>query len=331
MKSFKFLRFSVVTTLALSLVFGGLTASAQTATTTLTEQIKVLLAQIQSLQQQIAAKNNQLGGSVSEMRHAINLTRQLSRGMSNEEVTTLQEILAADPEIYPEGVVSGFFGALTEKAVRKFQQKHGLDQVGTVGPKTRAALFNFVNNISTTTRSLPPGLAKKLNQTLATTTTSSTTPSGVGATVTLCHIPPGNPSAKQTITVGAPAMRAHLAHGDTLGACTTATATTTPPATTTPTDTTAPILSNISVSTTSPTTVVVSWGTNENADSAVWYGTSTPLDTNTAPKIESETLKMSHAINLSGLVASTTYYYRVASKDAAKNNATSSEASFLTP
>lgn len=37
--------------------------------------------------------------------------------------------------------------------------------------------------------------------------------------VTLCHIPPGDPENKQTITIGAPAVRAHLAHGDHLGEC----------------------------------------------------------------------------------------------------------------
>ncbi len=37
--------------------------------------------------------------------------------------------------------------------------------------------------------------------------------------VTLCHIPPGNPDARHTITVGAPAEDAHLAHGDSLGVC----------------------------------------------------------------------------------------------------------------
>ncbi len=37
--------------------------------------------------------------------------------------------------------------------------------------------------------------------------------------VTLCHIPPGNPGNAHTITVGASAVPAHLAHGDYLGAC----------------------------------------------------------------------------------------------------------------
>jgi len=40
-----------------------------------------------------------------------------------------------------------------------------------------------------------------------------------GTAVTLCHIPSGNPSNAQTITVGASAVNAHLDHGDTLGAC----------------------------------------------------------------------------------------------------------------
>ncbi len=42
---------------------------------------------------------------------------------------------------------------------------------------------------------------------------------GAGDKVTICHIPPGNPAAKHTIVVGAPAVRVHLAHGDYLGRC----------------------------------------------------------------------------------------------------------------
>lgn len=35
----------------------------------------------------------------------------------------------------------------------------------------------------------------------------------------LCHVPPGNPGNAHTISVGGNAAAAHLAHGDTLGAC----------------------------------------------------------------------------------------------------------------
>lgn len=38
--------------------------------------------------------------------------------------------------------------------------------------------------------------------------------------VLLCHVPPGNPANEHEITVGEPAVDAHLAHGDYLGACT---------------------------------------------------------------------------------------------------------------
>lgn len=37
--------------------------------------------------------------------------------------------------------------------------------------------------------------------------------------VHLCHVPNGNPDASHGICVGSPAVTAHLAHGDTLGAC----------------------------------------------------------------------------------------------------------------
>jgi hypothetical protein len=37
--------------------------------------------------------------------------------------------------------------------------------------------------------------------------------------VTICHIPPGNPAARHTITIDSSAWPAHLAHGDTLGPC----------------------------------------------------------------------------------------------------------------
>jgi hypothetical protein len=37
--------------------------------------------------------------------------------------------------------------------------------------------------------------------------------------LTICHIPPGNPDARRTMTVPEPAWGAHESHGDTLGPC----------------------------------------------------------------------------------------------------------------
>ena len=68
------------------------------------------------------------------------LNRQLSVGMSGSDVSALQAFLAADPSIYPAGLVTGFFGALTSSAVSQFQARNGLPAVGRVGPLTLALL-----------------------------------------------------------------------------------------------------------------------------------------------------------------------------------------------
>jgi peptidoglycan hydrolase-like protein with peptidoglycan-binding domain len=75
-------------------------------------------------------------------------SRNLRFGSSGDDVTRLQQLLAQDPSIYPEGKVSGYFGSLTERAVERFQLKYGVVSSGTakttgyglVGQKTRAKL-----------------------------------------------------------------------------------------------------------------------------------------------------------------------------------------------
>jgi peptidoglycan hydrolase-like protein with peptidoglycan-binding domain len=72
-------------------------------------------------------------------------TKSLDIGMQNDDVKRLQQLLATDSEIYPEGLVTGYFGRLTQSAVQKFQKKYGVvsendSGYGYVGPKTRAKL-----------------------------------------------------------------------------------------------------------------------------------------------------------------------------------------------
>ncbi len=68
------------------------------------------------------------------------LTRQLQLGMSGSDVSTLQSFLAQDRSIYPQGLVTGYFGALTRSAVRNFQARNGIATVGRVGPQTLSAI-----------------------------------------------------------------------------------------------------------------------------------------------------------------------------------------------
>lgn len=299
--------------------FGAVSASAQTSTTTATStlanQITALLAQVKNLQDQIAELNKKKGKLTADLKQIVLLTRSLGRGMTNEEVTSLQEILSADPDIYPEGLVTGYFGVLTEKAVKKFQKKHGIEQLGLVGPKTRNALHLFLGGLGTSTAHLPPGLAKKLNWRNATSTDNINEKKSI-----VCH-------KGQTLSIGTPAVEAHLGHGDTLGACGTS-ATTTLPATTT--DQTAPVISNLNATSTASTTAYISWLTNEPASGTVWYSTTTPVNVLTASILMNGVLNLNHAFSLDSLTASITYYYMVKSSDAAGNTATSSEHSFIT-
>ena len=67
--------------------------------------------------------------------------RDLFFGMRGTEISALQQFLKDQgPAIYPEGLVTGYFGALTQNAVKKFQTAHKITPVaGYFGPKTRKA------------------------------------------------------------------------------------------------------------------------------------------------------------------------------------------------
>ncbi len=51
-------------------------------------------------------------------------TRDLVQGSQGQEVRELQQCLAKDPEVYPEGQITGFLGPATKKAVIAFQEKY---------------------------------------------------------------------------------------------------------------------------------------------------------------------------------------------------------------
>ncbi|MBI5470661.1 peptidoglycan-binding protein [Candidatus Kaiserbacteria bacterium] len=142
-------------------------ASAQT-TADLHAQAQALLAQVQALQAQLAAQQGGqvvtstngtvypgtgvsvpvAGGAGVNSSTCPNIGRVLKRGSSGADVTRLQQFLAGDPSIYPEGIISGYYGSLTQKAVEHWQTRYNIVSSGTpgstgfgvVGPRTAAAI-----------------------------------------------------------------------------------------------------------------------------------------------------------------------------------------------
>lgn len=67
----------------------------------------------------------------------------LSLGLAGEEVKILQAALSTDKNIYPSGIVSGYFGSLTKQAVFNFQKKYQILESGKIDEIT-AKKFNEI-------------------------------------------------------------------------------------------------------------------------------------------------------------------------------------------
>ena len=106
------------------------------------------------------------------------ITAHLDFGATGGNVTSLQQFLAADASVYPEGLVTGYFGSLTRAAVQRYQCKQGIVCGGTagttgygrVGPRTLAAINASIGGTVTGDVSAPI-----TSPVIAATTTSSAT------------------------------------------------------------------------------------------------------------------------------------------------------------
>ena len=88
-----------------------------------------------------------------------------------------------------------------------------------------------------------------------------------------------------------------------------------------PDDTTPPVISNEAATNITGSSATITWTTDEPANSTVDYGP----DDNYGSIASGLTLVTSHSITLTGLAATTTYHYKVTSKDGAGNLASSSD------
>ncbi len=103
-----------------------------------------------------------------------------------------------------------------------------------------------------------------------------------------------------------------------------------PPAPTQPVepsvDTTPPVLKDVSTSSETDTSAVITWTTNEPATSDVEYG----IETNYGSTASSTGMTIDHTVTLTGLTANTAYHFKVTSKDEAGNQTSSEDNIFAT-
>ncbi len=92
------------------------------------------------------------GTTLADAQAGFVFSKTLRRGNTGDDVRKLQEFLASMPDIYPDKLVTGYFGPLTQQAVRRFQAKYRITSsgdenttgYGLVGPKTRKKLNEFM-------------------------------------------------------------------------------------------------------------------------------------------------------------------------------------------
>jgi hypothetical protein len=116
---------------------------------TLQSALVQILTQVQTMQTQINQLVAQVSaGSGSTVNTSVttntsvgassNLTELLTLGTQDAQVTALQQKLISLG--FLSGSATGYYGVLTQQAVRAYQTAHGITATGYVGPSTRAAL-----------------------------------------------------------------------------------------------------------------------------------------------------------------------------------------------
>ncbi len=270
------------------------TSSAQELLQSLQQLIEKLKAQIESLKTQIESLKQarlEVKQTEKEIKVTLKLIRQLRFGMTGEDIKLLQETLATDPDVYPEGLVTGYFGPLTRNAVKRFQKIAGIEQVGMVGPKTLSRINELLEVGVGESGKVPPGLLI-----------------APGIRKKLGFEP--KPLPGQELPPGIAKKLGEEVPAD---------------------DTTPPIISSVSAIDTTSSSTMITWVTDEPADSKVWYDTSTPLVIpDSTPMVSFPDLVLNHEIALFSLTLNTTYYYLAVSTDAVGNATSSDEETFTT-
>lgn len=190
-------------------------------------QAAALQKQVQALEQQLGAGSGTSGsattaakttttasGTVIDSSSCPNIGRSLKVGSTGDDVARLQAFLARDPSIYPNPVVSGYFGSLTQAAVQRWQVKYNIVSSGTpattgygmVGPRTAAAIALLCSTTSNANAAggyitvspvsgsapLNVNIAANVNTTLSCSGSLYTLNYGDGSAPQSINVPPNN-------------------------------------------------------------------------------------------------------------------------------------------
>lgn len=99
---------------------------------------------------------------------------QLDLGETNSDVTSMQAFFKDNTAIYPEGLVTGYFGNLSRMAVERFQTQNNIVSSGSarttgfgrVGPSTKDAINVFINQGGWMTRDMSGPWINTANKTV---------------------------------------------------------------------------------------------------------------------------------------------------------------------
>lgn len=179
------------------------TCSATVATPTppgpsLNDQITAVLNQIAALKTQLAQllaqqANSNPGTATSTPSGCFNFGHDLAEGSQGNDVKNLQETLASDSSIFPATLVTGYFGPLTQEAVKKFQAKHGITPTGYFGPMSRTFFDNQCSSGDSNHNGIPDSIDHSNGQ-----DTSSDRPHAT-STVSSEHVSGGSGSSQGAV------------------------------------------------------------------------------------------------------------------------------------
>ncbi|TAK58760.1 peptidoglycan-binding protein [Patescibacteria group bacterium] len=177
----------------------------------LTAKLQRLLLEVDQVRQELIVAQSATRPPLSKTALCVQLSRTLSVGISDKEtggdVTKLQKALAEDRTLYPEGLVTGYFGPATQSAVKRLQVRESILpssasslSSGVVESATRAFLASRCGTTTPTTTTttsgttVRPTLTESLEAALA-TISLDTMPASTSTTATISG------SAKNLTTV----------------------------------------------------------------------------------------------------------------------------------